>query len=1002
MSDGIAVLGMSARLPGADDIATYWSNLLGGRDCLTRRTVQELRGAVPDELLDDARWVGASGRIAGAFDFDPARFGMPPRTATLTDPQHRLLLTLVAEALEDAALVLTPGSRVGVYAGVGGNRHQDLVRAVMAGTGEIPDELALEIGNEKDHASTKLAFRFDLTGPAVTVQSACSTGLVAVHQACQALAAYECDLAVVAAAAVRVPDVHGYLHYAGSIGSADGVCRPFSARATGAVAGDGAVALVLKRGIDAVTDDDPIHAIIRGSAVNNDGAKSGYGSVSADAQRQVIRDALLFAEVEADSIGSIEAHGSGTALGDATEWAALASIYGHAATALVGSVKSNLGHLREASGLAGLVRAIMSVREGRIPPVINVGVAADFTRTNTHLKLARVAQDWPRTGTRRASVSALGLGGTNAHVLVDQPPERAIAESEGGTALVLVSGGSDQAAIHTARRWAEALRAGATPQDAATVSQQGRRHRSHRRFAVGSDPDTLARGLLEEVSAPDGNPEGRGLSLVFPGVGDHYPGMTAGLQSWLPEYDREVTRLLALCSDRARRELTIPPPQLPARGEARVSGLRRLVANQDANSLSSIDTVRVHATLFCIEVALARQLEALGLSINSLVGHSLGELAAATFSGVFAEDEAIDLVISRAELLSEQTDGAMLAVGVSEDAARDLLGEGVWLSAVNSPRNCVLGGERAAVVALAERLAERGAPARLLSSGQALHTPLMRPVADSLRPLLVRMTRSQPRLPMATNVTGNWEDQEYTDPDYWHRHLTSTVHFGAALRTVAGTSTALVEVGPGQLRTLAAQSQGDLSGAVVVGTVRREYQDESDRDVLLRALGTLWRHGEEPRWSALPAPGGRRVAMPATAPDERLLRIDAERPIVLDGVPVADSGRSIQPVAQDSCPPTATTTASRGKDADDRTDSASSSLNLSWQEVLGTSPTPMDDFFDLGGDSLMSVQLIRAVERHTGVHVPAVVMFEESRFDRMATRITQWMEHEGKDCRQDG
>lgn len=1002
MNDGIAVLGMSARLPGADDVASYWAQLLAGRDCLTRRTVQELRGSVPDDLLDDARWIGASGRIAGAFDFDAARFGMSPRAATLTDPQHRLLLTLVAEALEDAALVLAPGARVGVYAGVGRNRHQDLVRAVLAGTGEPADELALEIGNEKDHATTKVAFRFDLTGPAVTVQSACSTGLVALHQACQALAAYECDVAVVAAAAVRVPDVHGYLHYAGSIGSADGVCRPFSARATGAVAGDGAVALVLKRGDEAVADDDPIHAIVRGSAVNNDGAKSGYGSVSADAQRAVIRDALLFAEVEADSVGSIEAHGSGTALGDATEWAALASVYGRAQATLVGSVKSNLGHLREASGLAGLVRGIISVREGRVPPVINVGVAADFTRTDTHLQLARVAQSWPSPGTRRAGISAFGLGGTNAHVLVDQPPERAVADPDRRTTLVLVSGGSQQATSHTAGRWAEALRAGASPQDAAAVSQRGRRHRAVRRFAVGADAETLAQGLLEESTPPAGNPEGRGVSLVFPGVGDHYAGMTAGLRTWLPDYERELTRLLAACSDRAGRELTIPPPEPKAPAGARAPGLRRLVAERDVTSLADIDTVRVHASLFCVEVALARQLEAWGLSISSVVGHSLGELAAATFTGVFEESDAIELVIRRAELLSELTDGAMLAVGISEQAAVELLGDRVWLSAVNSPRSCVLGGERRAVVALADQLAERGAPARLLSSAQALHTPLMRPVADALRPMVARMTRSQARVRTAANVTGSWADQAYTDPEYWHRHLTSTVHFGAALRTVAAGSSALVEVGPGPLRTLAAQAQRDLAGAVVVGTVRRDYQDEPDRDVLLRALGTLWRHGEEPRWSALPATGGRRVSMPTTAPDQRLLRIDADQQVVLDGAPTGARGTAGPSEHREPEAPAAPTSAASEPDPADRTHALSVSLDLSWQEVLGTSPTARDDFFDLGGDSLMSVQLIRAVERRTGVHVPAVVMFEESRFDRMAARITRWVEHERGDGGHDG
>ncbi|MFD6091115.1 beta-ketoacyl synthase N-terminal-like domain-containing protein [Oerskovia sp. NPDC060338] len=1000
---GIAIVGTAGRLPGAADLDEYWRNLLDGKDCITRGDSDELRCHVAAELLDDARWIGASGRIDGVYDFDPESFGMAPRTALITDPQHRLLLTTVHQALEDAALIPGRDARVGVFAGVGRNRHEELVRVVSRALGEPIDELALEVGNGKDHSSTKTAFRFGFTGPAITVQTACSTGLVAVHQASQALANQECDIAIAAAAAVRVPDVHGYLYLPGGIGSTDGVCRPFSSRASGAVAGDGVVALVLMRDEDARFEALRTRAVILGSAVNNDGAKSGYASVSAAAQEAVIRDALLFAEVEPSEVGSLEAHGSGTPLGDATEWSALSAVYGTEGKTLVGSVKSNLGHLREASGLAGLVRVVGSLTHDKVPPTINVGVAADFTRERSGLELARTVQGWPRPGARRAAVSAFGLGGTNVHLVLEQARqgfEEPVPDERARPSLVVLSARTEAAVEATGRRWSDALLAGTPLTAAAAVSQLGRSRRAHRRFAVGSDPAVVAADLAEASSSAAATlPAAHQVCFVFPGVGDQYPSMAAGLRAWLPGFDAELDRLMDACGRHADRDLSavLTAPTAGADDSAPNFSLRRLVERREAGALNEVDTVAAHAMVFSVQVALARSLQGVGIQPDAVVGHSLGELSAATVAGAFSDEDAIRLVMTRARLVDAQPAGAMLALSMSKKEAEELTGPDVWLAAVNSPRSCVVAGQRERILALADALAERGLPGRLLPVTQALHTPLMAPAAEALAELLQQVVIRQPDITIASNVTGGWVDSEITRSDYWYEHLTSTVRFDQALVTASSRCGVLLEIGPGQLRTLAAQSKRDLGDAMVVPTVRRDYQNVRDDSVLLRALGALWCAGVEPSWQALyGSRPGWRDSLPATSLEERrydiadtvagTVDLDARRDELLDTrAPATAPGQG--------GPPPATPDVSPG-DADNAVLEA---LVHVWTEVLGVSDLRVNsDFFDLGGDSMMSVQLIRGLERRLGFHVPAIVVFEESQLGPMARCIDDWNRRESE------
>lgn len=997
-----AVIGMAGRLPGAPTLADFWDNLLAGRDCVTRSTTAELRGLVPDELLDDPRWIGASGRIDGVYDFDAAFFGMAPKDALVTDPQHRLLLTTVHQALEDACV--TPGGDlvVGVFAGVGRGKHEEIVRGVLAARGEHPDEVALEMGNEKDHSSTKVAFRLGLTGPAVTVQTACSTGLLAVHQACRSLSGYECDVAVAGAAAVRVPDVHGYRYLVGGIGSPDGVCRPFSARAGGAVAGDGVVAVVLKRLEDAEADGDRIYAVVRGSATNNDGAKSGYASVSADAQERLMRDALLFAEVEPEMIGAIESHGSGTPLGDATEWSALSAVYGKGPGAEVGSVKSGIGHLREASGLAGFVRAVLSVRHGRIPPTINVGLPADFVQhSDSALRLARTDRAWRQDGPRRAAVSAFGLGGTNVHAIVEQPPTAATEQPEtpeDRPRLLLVSAHSADAADRTAESWRTTLAANeVTPDAAASISQAGRRHRRHRRIAVGNDAAELCRELDAAVAQNRtlaAEPGRNDICFVLPGVGDHYQGMGAGLRTVLPGFTKLFDGHLELCSELVGRDLKdlVQPAsgtRTAATGGA-VVDLHRLLGRAQPGGGGVFDPVASHAVLFSLQLSLARSLQHVGVHPAAVTGHSLGELTAATLAGVFTDEAALRVVVERARLVAQQPEGAMIAVSLPCDEARELTGPGVWLAAVNSPRSCVLAGDRARILDVADQLNRRGLQGRLLPIRHAFHTPLLQEAGERLTALLTEVSPAPPTVPLVANLTGDWAGEELTDVYYWSRQLTSPVMFGQALRTASTRCGILLEIGPGQLRTLAAQSRAHLGDVAVVPTMRREYQNDADDVVLTRALGLLWQAGHEPDWAAL---GGARSApaatLPPTAMDPRHVYIAEGMGLVpVPTAPVASAAPTTRPTADTTRQPAPTEPVATENDEELQT-----VLSRVWASVLGTEHIrPDDDFFELGGDSIMSVQLILGIEERLGFHVPAIAVFEESTLRGMAQRMKDWQQ----------
>ncbi|MFE9499889.1 type I polyketide synthase [Streptomyces collinus] len=1008
----VAVVGLSCRLPGAESVGQYWDNLLNGRDLITRLPTAELRGRVPDALLDDPRWVGASGCITDPYHFDPSSFTMAPSEALLTDPAHRLLMKTGHEALQDACVVPSNDrARIGVFAAVGRSRHEEIIRNVLTGRGDIVDETALEVGNEKDHSAAKVAYRLGLRGPSINVQSACSSGLLALHLAAQSLVAYECDIALVAASTLRVPGQYGYVHVPGGIGSPDGYCRAFSAAAAGTVSGDGVVAVVLKRLDDSRADCDRVLAIVRGSAVNNDGARSGYAMVTAAAQEQVIRDALLFAEVEAAQIGSVEAHGSGTPLGDAVEWTALSAVYGESPRTLVGSVKSGIGHVREAAGLAGFARMVLSVSRGRIPPTLHVGVPADFVgRAESGLALSRRNQAWPTAGPRVGAVSSFGLGGTNVHIVVEEPPPPAgrPGDDTAPPSLVLISARSAEAANRTAKAWGDAIvRGDATPSEAADVSQFGRRHLRFRRFAVSRSAEDLAGQLttpeaVRVLTARD--PSRTATCFVFPGLGDHYPQMGAGLRDSLPGFAQRLDGYLAVCSDLIGRDLR-SAAAASDRGKPRSESaidFRSLFDTSRHGRGPLADPVAAHAVMFSTQLALARTLGEHGLRPAAVTGHSLGELCAATVAGVFGDDDALRVVIERIRLVAAQPQGAMLAVAMPSADAEALTGPGVWLAAVNGPRSCVLAGTREAIDAVSRQLNREGLQGRLLPSSHAFHTPLLDTAGAQLATLLENLTLSAPSIPMIANLTGDWIGDEVTSPGYWHRQLTAPVLFGQALRTAAARCGVLVEIGPGQLRTLITQIRGGARDVCAIPTMRRAYQNEQDDVVLMRALGELWQAGVELDWAALRSQAQRwKGSLPPTAADER-------RMFIADGADLAAAPAPLSvPRSErhtDSSPSSAKRSGPGDRRADladtvalqDGDDACMQMLAAVWEDVLGISDLDGDsDFFDLGGDSMMGARLLSGIAKALGTRVPAVAVFEASTLRGMARCVKAWQVKEG-------
>ncbi|MFR9777628.1 SDR family NAD(P)-dependent oxidoreductase [Micromonospora sp. MS34] len=860
----IAIVGLAARVPGAADVTEFWRNLVDGVESSTELTREEqlARGARPEEV-DDPSWVNRAPLVDGYDEFDAGLFGMTAREAEMTDPQHRLFLETCYVALQDAGY--DPGrydGAVGVYAGTGGNSY--LHKFVLANKrfgGGLHGGVSIATSNSPNYVATNVSYRLDLRGPSLTVHTACSTSLVAFHLACEALRNGECDMALAGGVNIELPHV-GYLGMDGFT-SPDGRCRPFDAGANGTVWGSGAGVTLLKRLSDAIADGDTVRAVVLGNAINNDGAgKVGFTAPSIDGQMEAVAQAVGMAGIDARTISYVEAHGTGTALGDPIEVAALTAVYtantDDRGWCGIGSVKSNIGHLSQPSGIVSVIKTVLAMEHGLIPPTINYEApnpAIDFA--DTPFYVTNTLTKWDTDGgPRRAGVSSFGIGGTNAHVVLQEAPAAYRGERRLRPAhLLQVSAKTPTALDAAVRRLADHLEGTAEGgaellADVAHTLRTGRQEYPHRAAAVATDLATAAVALRDARKGHRGAADGPAprVAFLFSGQGSQYAGMGAQLYAEDPGFAATVDE----CAELLRPELGLD--------------IRDLILGRDPEAGERLTETRyTQPALFTVEYALAVAWQRAGLTPAALIGHSIGEYVAATVAGVLSLPDALRVVAARGRLMQSLPAGSMLAVSLDESAVAQRLPEGLSVATVNGPGTCVVAGETALVEEFAATLKGK---CKKLRTSHAFHSPMMEPILAEFTALLAAVPLRPPTAPFLSNVTGTWiTEAQATDPAYWAAHLRQPVRFGACVATLLAEGTwALLECGPGkQLANLARMQVAKASEAqrkfTPLGSLPGPGDSTGDLATLLGSAGALWCAGVPVR----PAvdPDARRVPLPA-------------------------------------------------------------------------------------------------------------------------------------------
>ena len=881
----IAIVGMAGRFPGARNIREFWRNLHDGVESIRDLSDRELIGAgVTPEELSSPDYVKRASILDDVSLFDASFFGLNPRDASIMDPQHRHFLECAWEALEDAGHPPHgfPGS-IGVFAGSGMNSY--LIHNLLANRRLLESTGMFQLkqtGNDKDVLTTRVSYQLDLRGPSINVQTACSTSLVAVHLACQSLLNHECDMALAGGVTIEIPHGRGYIYREGEILSRDGRCRAFDATSSGTVFGSGVGLVALRRLDDALEDRDSIRAVILGSAINNDGArKVGYLAPSVDGQAEVIAEALDFAGVSAGDISYVETHGTGTSVGDPIEIRALTQAFrqtsAQAGTCGLGSLKTSIGHLDAAAGVASLIKVVLALEHGQIPASLH------FQSLNPHIELkgspffinSRLT-DWPTTASpRRAGVTSLGIGGTNAHVVLEEAPQVARPVEHRPYQLLTISAKTEEACESGFAQLANHLQEHPELRlsDAAFTTQLGRQAFPYRRVHLVEDnreavlalgrqsPKQFASGLAPKT-APT-------VAFMFSGQGAQYANMGREIYRNEPVF-RDT---LDLCARHLRPSLGIDLCRALYPSEEE-TGAAAEKLNQ---------TWLTQPALFSIEYALSRWWMSLGIEPAAMVGHSIGEYVAACLAGVFTLEDALAITAFRGQLMYSQPAGSMLAVPLP--CAEVALFGSLSLAAVNHPRQCVLSGPDDEIDALEKELEKQSVACRRLYTSHAFHSAMMDPILSAFEERLRSIPMRAPRIPFLSNVSGTWiKAEEATDPAYWARHLRQTVRFSDSLAELLATpNQVLLEVGPGNTLASLARQQSS-STATIFQSLPHPREKDPDLGFALHTLGQIWVAGGGVNWAALHSPDSvRRISLPTYAFDHRSFWIepDAAQPAAL-------------------------------------------------------------------------------------------------------------------------
>jgi len=973
--ESIAIIGMAGRFPMAGNLDEFWANLVAGRDCFREFSVDELVAAgLPREVASSPNYVRRSPVVDKPAEFDAHLFGFSPKEAEFIDPQHRLLMECAWEVLEHAGH--DPhrfDGAIGIWAGCGPSNYFFKNILSHAGHFEALSNFNAIVGNDKDYLVSRIAYKFNLRGPAVVVQSACSTSLVAVHNACQALLTYQCDMALAGGVSLQFPRAPGYVFSEGEIFSPDGICRTFDKNANGTVLGEGCGMVALRRLEDAIASGDRILAIIRGSAVNNDGAaRAGFTAPGVAGQSELIAMAQAVAGVEAGDISYVETHGTGTHLGDPIEVSALTKAFRQTTAERgfcgLGAVKPNIGHLDVAAGIAGLIKTICALQHRQLPGTLY------FTEPNPELSLETSPfyvvdrlMDWqPRNGRRIAGVSSFGLGGTNAHIVLEEytvPATEPVASAGPGWHLLPVSAATETALKKTCENLVTELSnkgQSLALSDIQFTLTNGRQVLRHRGCVVAQTATDASLALQKQddrftTHGKAGKSE-RPVVFMFSGQGTQYPGMSHGLFQHYPVFRESIETCAQIIGPIGGVDslLKILYPDTEEQGK---------LINQTAFS---------QPALFAVEYALAQLWKSMGVKPVAVLGHSIGEYVAACEAGVFSLKDALLLVRERARLMQSMAVGAMIAVPQAEAAVRLLLPATLDIAVINGPTISVVSGPVAEIDAFAKTLSERGIDTRRLQTSHAFHSRMMEEAATQFAKVVAGTMRHAPNLPLLSNLSGTWiTDEQIIDPNYWANHLRNTVRFGDNLAAVAKRfeSAFLLEVGPGNtLCSIAHQQPETVASLPSAPTIRHPQQRVDDVAYFTRAFGALWCHGTGIDLHILqPDSNNHRVALPSY-PFERSVLCITARPRQSTNEATLNQGKSRFPWSHSKKESSSKTSSKLDSKQAVVPEISLDTLIDIWKDVLGATVIgPDDNFFDLGGHSLLAVSLANKIEKSFGL-----------------------------------
>lgn len=999
-SSDYAIVGMSARMPGASDLGTYWENLVQGRESIKFFAEDELDANLNPSETSSPQYVAARGVVENADQCDARFFGLPPRFAEITDPQQRVLLELAWTALEDAGVIPSQtAGRIGVWAGAYSTTY--FTKNLLTNPELVRDsgEFNLGIYNEKDYIATRIAHALNLKGPAINVNTACSTSLVAIIEACKSLRLGDCDVALAGGVSIHFPQASGHLHQPGSIFTPDGHCRPFDAQAAGTLFSDGAGLVVLKRLEDAVRDRDRIYAVVKGYGINNDGGdKASFSAPSIRGQVDAVAMAHAMADIDPETISYIEAHGTATPVGDPIEVTALQTVFRSRTDkkqfCAIGSVKSNIGHTVAAAGVAGLIKVAMAMHDEKIPPTLhyqNPNPQIDFE--NSPFYVCDSLIDWKRGDQpRRAGVSSFGVGGTNAHLILEEAPaltaDSNIDSSDAPSnrlplAILPVSGKTLEALNDNLDQLTRVV--GNLPSDVHTIAstlQRGRESFAYR-AAIIADSISDAAERLHARTAPQfvqrkASPSQRDVVFMFPGQGSQYVRMGQNLYEhssvFRESFDLCAEHLLPLL-DRDLRDVLFP-----RKGD-------------EDNAQEILKNTRfTQPALFALGYSLAKVWLAWGVQPKALIGHSIGEFAAACTAGVFALGDGLRIIAERGRAMQALPGGSMMSVRLPGAEVAPLLWGDMAIGSYNGPQLCVVAGPTDQVEQLREKLESRDAACRLLHTSHAFHSPMMDSIVAPFAEFVAQFNLRSPKIPILSTVTGDWmTNQQATDPHYWAQHLRAPVRFSDAIETIWNSEQGdptriLLELGPrNTLSTLAKQHAKEPKTQLAFPTLSDNPDDNTEWYSSLNAMAQLWSSGVDVDWSRLstdgyPIPKSQHLSLPTYAFQRQ--RYFIEPGSAPENIRGTASGESSPRLSLTTTTTPATSPLCNAKAAPvSRLPAIIASVQSVFENTSGFDLTDFDDdttFFEMGLDSLLLTQTAVALQKELGIEVTFRQLLEDT------------------------